>query len=177
MPVTMTPQMKTVKNPQAKATAPPRTPVLRGGNGSCRHTEISERRRARTRPNAATWKASVHVEPRTRAATNRTGETVASTTRAPLPWIEDAGTIHSSLNATRPHLPQIPCSSPAAYVTNEVGKACANKVGMGLEDWNMQKDYGFGVFVWSVTEVVGVAIGSQAADDFGAGWGVNGKAL
>lgn len=115
MPVTMTPQMKTVKNPQAKATAPPRTPVLRGGNGSCRHTEISERRRARTRPNAATWKASVHVEPRTRAATNRTGETVASTTRAPLPWIEDAGTIHSSLNATRPHLPQIPCSSPAAY--------------------------------------------------------------
>ena len=117
MPVTMTPQMKTVKNPQAKATAPPRTPVLRGGNGSCRHTEISERRRARTRPNAATWKASVHVEPRTRAATNRTGETVASTTRAPLPWIEDAGTIHSSLNATRPHLPQIPCSSPAAYCT------------------------------------------------------------
>ena len=53
----------------------------------------------------------------------------------------------------------------------------SNKVGMGLEDWNMQKDYGFGVFVWSVTEVVGVAIGSQAADDFGAGWGVNGKAL
>ena len=48
---------------------------------------------------------------------------------------------------------------------------------MRSEDWNMQKDYGFGVFVWSVTEVVGVAIGSQAADDFGAGWGVNGKAL
>jgi len=31
--------------------------------------------------------------------------------------------------------------------------------------------------VWGMAEVVDVAIGSQAADDFGAGWGVNGKAL
>ena len=48
---------------------------------------------------------------------------------------------------------------------------------MRSEDRAVEQDYGFGVFVWSVTEVVGVAIGSQAADDFGAGWGVNGKAL
>ena len=30
---------------------------------------------------------------------------------------------------------------------------------------------------WGMAEVVDVAIGSQATDDFGAGWGVNGLAL
>jgi hypothetical protein len=41
----------------------------------------------------------------------------------------------------------------------------------------MEKDDGFGVFVWSVTEVVDVAVWTEAADDFGAGWSVNGMAL
>ena len=62
-------------------------------------------------------------------------------------------------------------------VAVKAGKVSANKSGMGLKDWNMKQEDGFGVFVRGVTEVVDVAIGSQAADDFGAGWGVNGMAL
>jgi hypothetical protein len=62
-------------------------------------------------------------------------------------------------------------------VAVKTGKRCAIKTGMGLEDGNMQQDEGFGIFVWGMAEVVGVAIGLSAADDFGAGWGVNGMAL
>jgi hypothetical protein len=54
-------------------------------------------------------------------------------------------------------------------VTIKVGKECANKVGMGLEDWAMEPDDGFGVLVWGVSEVVDVSIGAEAADDGGAG--------
>jgi hypothetical protein len=54
-------------------------------------------------------------------------------------------------------------------VTIKVGKECANKVGMGLEDWAMEQDDGFGVLVWGVSEVVDVSIGAEAADDGGAG--------
>jgi hypothetical protein len=54
-------------------------------------------------------------------------------------------------------------------VTIKVGKECANKVGMGSEDWAMEEDDGFGVLVWGVSEVVNVSIGSEAADDGGAG--------
>jgi hypothetical protein len=41
----------------------------------------------------------------------------------------------------------------------------------------MEQGDGFGIFVWGVTEVVDVALGSQAADDFGAWRNVNGMAL
>ena len=41
----------------------------------------------------------------------------------------------------------------------------------------MEQDDGFGVGVWGMAEVVDVAIGAEAADDVGAGWGVNGVAL
>jgi hypothetical protein len=39
---------------------------------------------------------------------------------------------------------------------------------MGLEDGNMQQDDGFGILVLGMAEEGDVAIGSQAADDFGA---------
>jgi hypothetical protein len=48
---------------------------------------------------------------------------------------------------------------------------------MGSKDGNVEQDDGFGIFVWGVAEVVDVPIGSQAADDFGARWGINGMAL
>lgn len=41
----------------------------------------------------------------------------------------------------------------------------------GLEDWAMEQDEGFGRWVRGVPEVVDVAVGSQAADDGGAGRG------
>ena len=40
---------------------------------------------------------------------------------------------------------------------------------MGLEDWAMEQDDGFGVLVWGMSEVVDVSIGAEAADDGGAG--------
>jgi hypothetical protein len=47
----------------------------------------------------------------------------------------------------------------------------------GLEDRNVEQDDGFGFLVWGVTEVKGVAIGAEAADELGA-WGrVDGSAL
>ncbi len=48
---------------------------------------------------------------------------------------------------------------------------------MGLEDWTMEQDDWFLVFVWGVPEVVNVASGAEAADDGGAGWSIKGLAL
>jgi len=48
---------------------------------------------------------------------------------------------------------------------------------MGLEDWAMEQDDGFGLWVWGLAEVVNVSIWAEAADDGGAGWGVKGLAL
>ena len=62
-------------------------------------------------------------------------------------------------------------------VAIKAGKSCANKTGMGLEDWAMEEDEGFGIEIGCVAEVVDVAIGTQAADDGEAGWSVNGVAL
>ena len=59
----------------------------------------------------------------------------------------------------------------------KAGKSCANKTGMGLEDWAMEEDEGFGIEIGCVAEVVAVAIGTQAADEGGTGWGVNGVTL
>ena len=41
----------------------------------------------------------------------------------------------------------------------------------------MEQDDGFGFGIGSMAEVVNVTVGAQAADDGGAGWGVNGLAL
>ena len=62
-------------------------------------------------------------------------------------------------------------------VAIKAGKSCANKTGMGLEDWAMEEDEGFGIEIGCMAEVVEVAIGTQAADDDGPGWGVNGVTL
>ena len=48
---------------------------------------------------------------------------------------------------------------------------------MGLKDGAMEEDEGFGFEIGHLTEVVDVAIGTQAADDGGAWWSVNGVAL
>ena len=56
-------------------------------------------------------------------------------------------------------------------------KSCANKTRMGLEDWAMEEDEGFGIEIGCVAEVVDVAIRTQAADEGGTGWGVNGVTL
>ena len=47
---------------------------------------------------------------------------------------------------------------------------------MGLEDWAMKQDKGFGFGVGGVPEVKDVAVGPEAADDGGTGWSVNGLA-
>jgi len=47
---------------------------------------------------------------------------------------------------------------------------CAIKVGMGLEDWTVEQDDGFGTWVGGVAEVIDVAVGAQAANDCGPGW-------
>ena len=39
---------------------------------------------------------------------------------------------------------------------------------MGLEDWAMKENDGFGFRIWGVAEVVDVAGGTEAADDDGA---------
>ena len=62
-------------------------------------------------------------------------------------------------------------------VAIKVGKAGANKTGMGLEDGTMEQDEGFGFEIGGVAEVVEVAIGTSAAEDGGTGWGVHGVAL
>jgi len=67
------------------------------------------------------------------------------------------------------------CSS--CRVADKVGKACANKTGMGSEHGTMKQDDGFGFAVWGVAEVIDVAIGAEAADNFGPRRGVNGVAL
>ena len=41
----------------------------------------------------------------------------------------------------------------------------------------MEEDDGFGFWIWGVAEVVDVSIWAEAADDGGAGWGVQGLAL
>jgi len=61
-------------------------------------------------------------------------------------------------------------------VANKVGKACANKTGMVLEHWAMEQGDGFGFGIGRLAEVVNVSIWAEAADDGGAGWGVNGLA-
>src|SRR3990172_366435 len=66
---------------------------------------------------------------------------------------------------------------PRCRVANKVGKACANKTGMGSEHWAMEQDDGFGFWVRRVAEVENVAIGAETADNGGAGWSVNGLAL
>ena len=40
---------------------------------------------------------------------------------------------------------------------------------MGLEDWAMKQNDGFGFGIWGVAEVVGVAVGPEAAEDGGTG--------
>ena len=44
-------------------------------------------------------------------------------------------------------------------VAVEVGKVCAIKTGMGLEDGAMEQDEGFGLWIWGVAEVEDVAVG------------------
>ena len=48
---------------------------------------------------------------------------------------------------------------------------------MGLEDWAMEEDEGFGIEIGCMAEVVEVAIRTQAADEGGTGGGVNGVTL
>ena len=48
---------------------------------------------------------------------------------------------------------------------------------MGSEDWAMEENDGFGLRGGSVAEVVDVAVGTQAADDRGTGWSVDGLTL
>src|SRR6266568_935968 len=67
--------------------------------------------------------------------------------------------------------------SGVCRVANKVGKECAIKVGMGLEDRAVEEKDGFGVGIWGVPEVVSVAIGTEAADDGGAGRSNNWVAL
>ena len=38
---------------------------------------------------------------------------------------------------------------------------------MGLEDGDMEQDEGFGLWVWGLTEVEDVAVGTEAAEDGG----------
>lgn len=64
----------------------------------------------------------------------------------------------------------------AGRVAIKVGKACANKVGMGLEDGAMEQDDGVGFWVWRVAEVVNVSIRAEAADDGNMGWDLKGAA-
>lgn len=46
-----------------------------------------------------------------------------------------------------------------------------------LKDWDMEKRNGFIFWVWSVLEVIDVAVWAEAADDGGTRWGGNGMAL
>ena len=46
-----------------------------------------------------------------------------------------------------------------------------------LKDRTMEENDGFGLLGWGLTEVIDVAIGTQAADDFGPRWRINGLAL
>ena len=56
---------------------------------------------------------------------------------------------------------------------NQSWKKCANKTGMGLEDWTMKQNDGFGFGIWGVAEVVDVAVWPEATDDGGTGRSVN----
>jgi len=48
---------------------------------------------------------------------------------------------------------------------------------MVTEHWAVEQDDGFGLWVWRLAEVVKVSLGTETADDGGAGWGCNGVAL
>ena len=65
-------------------------------------------------------------------------------------------------------------SSNRCRVALKVGKECANKTGMGLEDGTMQQDEGFGSGIGGVAEVKDVPVRAEAADDGGTGRSVNG---
>ena len=52
-----------------------------------------------------------------------------------------------------------------------------SKVDGVSEDRAMEQNQRFCLGVWGAAEVEEVAVGSQAADDGGAGWGGNGMAL
>jgi hypothetical protein len=54
-------------------------------------------------------------------------------------------------------------------VAIKVGKECAIKIGMELEDRDVEENYGFGVWIWGMAEVINVTIRTEAADDSGAG--------
>ena len=61
----------------------------------------------------------------------------------------------------------------AVSCINQSWKACANKTGMGLEDWAMKENDGVGFGIWGVAEVKYVTVGTEAAEDGGTRRSVN----
>lgn len=46
----------------------------------------------------------------------------------------------------------------------------------GSEDGDMEEDEGFGLWIWRVAEVIEVAVGAEATNDEGTGWGIDSEA-